>query len=236
MYLQRNSGIILALDLTDERSAFNLVKAVFEDIDAIKIGYPLILNTGIGVIRKIKTTFNIPVIADLKIADIPFIAKLITKIAIENLSDGIIIHGFMGPDGIEACIQEAGGKMIFVTTELTNPGGEIFTRLVAEDICRIALELGAYGIQAPGTRPERIKRFREIVGKKLKIIACGIGAQGPKPGTAIKAGADFEIIGRAIYNSLHPNKEIKKIKEEIKRAILGDNFMENPDRNDDKYL
>jgi len=42
--------------------------------------------------------------------------------------------------------------------------------------------------------------LRNIVGA-LIIACCGIGAQGPEPGSAIKAGADFEIIGRTIYEA-----------------------------------
>lgn len=38
------------------------------------------------------------------------------------------------------------------------------------------------------------------MGNSLVIISCGIGKQGPIVGSAIAAGADYEIIGRSIYN------------------------------------
>jgi orotidine-5'-phosphate decarboxylase len=211
--IEKKSGIILALDLMEKKPALKLAESLSEEIDAIKIGYPLVLNVSLGIVNELKSLCKIPVIADFKIADIPYIARKIVKIAIENGCDGLIVHGFMGPDGVEACIQEAGDKMIFVATELTSPGGQIFTQTVSEDIAEMAKELGAYGIQAPGTRPERVRKLRKIVGEDLIIIACGIGRQGSKPGTAIGAGADFEIIGRAIYESSDPLKSVRKIRE-----------------------
>jgi orotidine-5'-phosphate decarboxylase len=38
------------------------------------------------------------------------------------------------------------------------------------------------------------------MGDRLILISCGIGKQGPKIGSAIAAGADYEIIGRSIYS------------------------------------
>jgi len=219
MTLQRKTRIILALDLIEKDSVLGLVKKVCNYIDCVKIGYPLVLRTGIDIVRQIKNVAELPVLADFKICDVPFIARKIVKIAIDARCDGVIIHGFMGPDGVEACIKEAKEKMIFVATELTSPGGQIFTQPVADDIATMAKELGAYGIQAPGTRPDRIKRLRQIVGQDLVIIACGIGAQGPAPGSAIKAGADFEIIGRAIYESSNPLRSVQNTKNLVQSVM-----------------
>ena len=42
------------------------------------------------------------------------------------------------------------------------------------------------------------------MGPEMTIVCCGIGAQGGKFGHAVAAGADFEIIGRAIYRAPDP--------------------------------
>ena len=215
----RETGIIIALDLNSKNSAFDLLKSTSKYIDAIKIGYPLVLKAGIGIVRELKETYTQPVIADFKVSDIPYISKRIARITFHHGCDGIMVHGFAGPDVVKACVKEAKRNMVFVVTELTSPGGTIFTESVAEDIARMAKVLGAYGIQAPGTRPERIAKLRKIVGENLIIISCGIGAQGPDPGSAISAGADFEIIGRAIYEAPSPSESIKKISQLTKKAI-----------------
>jgi orotidine-5'-phosphate decarboxylase len=220
--LERKTGIILALDLSRKDAAVNLVRTISNNIDGVKVGLPLVLGTGINIVSQIKSVSRLPVIADFKVCDIPYIAKRIVKIAIDAGCDGVIVHGFMGPDGVEACVREAKRGMIFVATELTNPGGQIFTQPVAEDIAVMAKELGAYGIQAPGTRPDRITKLRQTIGKDLVIIACGIGAQGPTPGTAIRAGADFEIIGRAIYESRNPLEIVRNSKNLIQKVMKQD--------------
>ena len=220
MKLKRKSGIILALDLLVVKSCQDLLDLIYKDVDCVKIGYPLVLSVGINIIKLLKSNYEIPIIADFKVSDIPYISRKIVRITLDAGCDGLLIHGFIGPDGIEACIEEAKEKMIFIITELTSPGGSVFTQPISEDIARMAKELGAYGIQAPGTRPERIKKLRLIVGNELVIISCGIGAQGPSPGSAIRAGADYEIIGRAIYESQDPTKKMIKIKKLIQEAIL----------------
>ena len=73
---------------------------------------------------------------------------------------------------------------------------------------------GASGIIAPGTRTERIRELRKIVGNLL-ILTPGIGAQGGSASEAIKAGADFVIVGRAIYNASSPRNAAENIVEEI---------------------
>jgi len=78
----------------------------------------------------------------------------------------------------------------------------------------------AYGVVAPATRPESIKKIRKIVGDMI-IISPGIKVQGGKVGSALNVGADFEIIGRGIYDDKNPQSAAKifynEIKENFKR-------------------
>jgi len=221
MYLKRKTGIIFALDFLERDQALDIVKALCHDIDSIKIGLPILLRTSFDIVRNVKSICALPIIADLKVCDVPYISRNVVRMALQSGCDGVIVHGFMGPDSVEACIKEGKEGMIFVATELTSVGGQVFMQPVADDIARMALELGAYGIQAPGTRPDRVRRLREIVTERLVIISCGIGAQGPRPGSAIEAGADFEIIGRAIYEAPNPLESIKNIRDLIQKAMRG---------------
>jgi orotidine-5'-phosphate decarboxylase len=54
---------------------------------------------------------------------------------------------------------------------------------------------------------------------ELVIISPGVKAQGARPGDAIRAGADFEIVGRGIYASAEPRRSAAEIAEEIKAAM-----------------
>jgi orotidine-5'-phosphate decarboxylase len=77
----------------------------------------------------------------------------------------------------------------------------------------LAKAAGARGIVAPATRPERISELRRIIGD-LEIISPGVGAQGGKASDALRAGADFVIVGRAIYDAPDPGAAARKLAEE----------------------
>lgn len=210
--MQKNNRMILALDVEDSERVLQICRAVAEHIDAIKVGYPLVLGSGLSIIKKIKQ-FNKPVIADFKVADIPEISRKLCEIAVKNGANYVIVHGFVGEDVVKACSEVA---KIFVVAEMSHPGAKDFMSGEAEKIAAIAKKY-AHGIVAPATRPERIKKLRKIVGEGVVIISPGIKAQGAKVGDAIKAGADFEIIGRGICAAQDPKKAAQKFANILKK-------------------
>ena len=52
----------------------------------------------------------------------------------------------------------------------------------------------------------------------IKILSPGVGPQGGGPDTAVEAGADFVIVGRAIYQAEEPKEEVKRIYDLIDKA------------------
>lgn len=213
--MQKKTRVILALDVTSRADATRVVGAVRNYVDAIKINWPLILSAGpeiIGEMSKVKD-----VICDMKIADIPNTNRLIVEQAMSRGASAVICHGFVGEDSVKACVDAAKGQ-VFVVTEMSHPGGKQFTAPVADKLAVLAKSAGARGIVAPATRPERIAELRKIIGS-LEIISPGVGAQGGKASDAIRAGADYIIVGRAIYESLDPKDAAKTLADEVKGSI-----------------
>ena len=75
------SRVILALDKTSEltglitpqsisEKAIQIAELVASQIAAIKINYPLVLASGTQIINQLRNQFQVPIIADFKIADI----------------------------------------------------------------------------------------------------------------------------------------------------------------------
>lgn len=212
--MQKKNRIILALDVTSRADAMRVVEAVKDHVDAIKINWPLILAAGPNIITELSRVKDI--ICDMKIADIPNTNKLIVEQAMSRGAAAVICHGFTGDDSVRACVDAAKGQ-VFVVTEMSHPGGKQFTAPVADKLAAIARSVGARGIVAPATRPERIADLRKIIGN-LEIISPGVGAQGGKASDAIRAGADYIIVGRAIYEAPDPGLAAKKLADEVRAS------------------
>ncbi len=208
--------LIVALDVTDPKRAVDLAASVRPHVDAVKVGWPLVLAGGLDVLRTLAKSGY--VLCDFKIADIPNTNRLIVEQAVDAGASGIICHGFVGEDSVRACVDASGGKDVFVVVEMSHPGGVEYTAKHAEDLASLATRANATGIIAPATRPERVRALRAIIGRK-QILAPGVGAQGGKASEAIAAGADAVIVGRAIYEAKDPGKAAGEIADEI-RSIL----------------
>jgi orotidine-5'-phosphate decarboxylase len=182
--------LILALDLTGEEEAVETARACAPYIDAIKIGYPLVLPAGLRIAGRLADA-GLPLIADFKVADIPNTNRLISEAVFAAGFDAVICQGFTGADAILACTGVA-----------RDHATEFFSAGVGERIAKTARACGADGIIAPATRPERIRVFREIVGE-MKILSPGVGAQGGDLAAAA-ALADGIIVGRSIYGAPDP--------------------------------
>jgi orotidine-5'-phosphate decarboxylase len=215
--LRRNTQLIMALDVTDKKKALVISKEIAQHVDAIKIGYPLVLGAGLGIINDI-CKFA-PVIADFKVADIPNTDRLICTRTFEAGASAVIVHGFTGHDSVLECVKTAKDFQagIFVVTEMSHPGAVEFMQPKALELASLAVECKASGVVAPATRPERLREIRDVVGG-LTIISPGVGAQGASAAGAIRAGADYVIVGRSIYNSKNPGIEAEKIVKEIEKC------------------
>lgn len=214
--LSKKPGIIVALDIKDINLALKLAKEIGKSRGnyALKIGRPLEMQGGKSIITKIKEVSNVPLIYDGKIADIPFISSEIAEIAYNAGADAVIAHSFVGSDVIQEIINLNMGDVITVV-EMTHPGAIEYYQPNSEKMAKDALKLGVDGIVLPATRPDRVKKLSKLISDSIYIISPGIKAQGAKPGDAIINGADYEVVGRAIYDSTEPRKAAEALYREI---------------------
>ncbi|MEM0302551.1 MAG: orotidine-5'-phosphate decarboxylase [Archaeoglobaceae archaeon] len=204
--------LILALDVEERRIALKIAEELCDLVDRFKVNYPLVLSSGIRIISELSEIK--PVIADLKIADVPHISAKIAEIAFRNDAKAVIAHGFAGSDSLKAMLSVAkrfGGEL-YIVTELSSPGGEEFMSKFSLEIVKKAKEIGCQGLIAPATRIERLKEIKEVAGE-MKILCPGIGAQGGSL-EALRF-ADGIIVGRSIYEAENPRKEAKKLREYV---------------------
>ena len=211
------NNIILAMDLMDLLNAYEVVEAVANDIDTIKIGYPLTLAEGTKSIQVFKENFDFKVICDYKVADIPETNSKIADLTFDAGADAIITHGFVGKDSVEACVNVADsyGGEVFLLTEMSHPGAKMFLQGVADEVAKMGVDMGIKNYVAPSTRLDRLSDIRDIVGEDSFIISPGVGTQGGNPKDTLKY-ADGLIIGRSIYEADNPKAAITEIIDSIK--------------------
>lgn len=218
--LKDKSRIIVAIDFATN-TFYTKLPEIIRNVAGVKIGLPTVLSENFWEIMQQIRKSDAYILMDLKLADIPAVMmNSVNKIS--EMANGVIIHAFIGSSALQR-MREYLDKVdmdMFLIVAMTHPGSEEFINKNCDKFLRIAKEI-ADGVVAPATFPEYIRRARKFLGDKI-IISPGIGRQGAPYGEALKNGADFEIIGRAITLSGDPVLEIEKInmihKEIITRA------------------
>ena len=218
---------MVAFDMEDPASAVRLAEELgsADGNFAIKVGRPLEMQTGKEIISRIRDATDIPIIYDGKIADIPYVSAKIAEIAYDAGADGVIMHAFVGADAVREVVDLGKGDVITVI-EMTHPGSVEYLEPISERLIQMVSAIGVDGVVLPATRPERVRRLSELLESESEsetyIISPGVRAQGAEPGDAVTSGADYEIVGRAIYRSENPKDSAERIYREIIDRLRGD--------------
>jgi orotidine-5'-phosphate decarboxylase len=233
--------IIVPLDVPTEQEAIALVEQL-PQVTFWKVGLELFVSTGPGIIRFLKNRQK-RVFLDLKFHDIPnTMAGAIRQAATYGV-DLITVHATAGRRALEAVnvaaregAQQAGcpsPKLIAITllTSLT-------TRDLAFDL-KVPVELPEYALQmallaqesnlnGAVCSPQEVAQLRRICGDDFLLVCPGVRPSWAQaddqkrsmtPSDAIKAGADYLVIGRPITAAPQPVAAWERICEEL--AAIG---------------
>ncbi|MCS7106521.1 MAG: orotidine 5'-phosphate decarboxylase [Acidilobaceae archaeon] len=201
------SRLIVAFDPEGEplRYWVGLAGELCREIWGVKVGLPFLLRYGSSSLREIRGACDKSLIADLKLADIEPV-MLSSVSALRGLVDAVIAHAFVGYagaiEGLRRGAEEMGVKLILVAS-MSHSGSEEVIDPAFERVLEVIRRAEPWGIVAPATRPAVIAAIRQR-GFTQKILSPGVGAQGALPGSALRAGADYEIVGRYITRSKDP--------------------------------
>jgi orotidine-5'-phosphate decarboxylase len=81
-----------------------------------------------------------------------------------------------------------------------------------------ALKWSADGVVVGATYPQKIVEIKHILGEKVPIYSPGIGIQGGSAETAVKAGANYLIVGREITQAEEPAKVARKLSASLNHS------------------
>ncbi len=206
----KRSRIILALDFNIPRTE-DILSLVENKVVGLKIGLPFILSEGLSSTKNLleKWSEKFYFIADFKLADIPEIMAEELKLISDIGFDAAIIHLFQG--GVSRALT--GLRLDIIGIAMMSHPESIRFEPLFDDLIAEAVFSGAVGVVIGASKTGYIRRTRKIAGRSLLIFSPGIGVQGAPYGSAISAGADYEIIGRSITLSSNPGEEARKAAE-----------------------
>ncbi len=238
-----NDGrLILALDVSDNNYAIELVEKFESYIDIFKVGLELYTSAGPSIIEEIKKRGK-KVFLDLKFHDIP---NSVSRAGIAAARLGVFmfnVHASGGykmmkqcsDDVVNLCLKEnlERPKIIGVTM-LTSISGETLKEELGiqysmnthvRHLASLALRAGLDGVVASAREAAMI---RGRCGRGFLIVTPGIRTSWTPPPDdqmrtmtpkeAIREGADYIVMGRAILDQSNPIKTIQLIKNEIAAA------------------
>ncbi len=204
--------LILALD-DPAKPLQEIVGRLCGVVDGFKVGVPLVVALGGRAVCRLRRLCPGALwIADMKLADIAS-TMILTASQLVDCVDAIIAHSIVGVKGalgeLKEYLDRHNVKLILVVA-MSHPGAvEVYNKLLEENIA-VVRRVNAWGVVAPATMPEVVARVRrELPGKT--ILSPGVGVQGAKPGAALCAGADYEIVGRLIVEAEDPYREALKV-------------------------
>lgn len=193
--LKKPPYLEVALDIPDWRRVEGITRALpRSDSIIIEAGTPLIKRYGVEVVQKIhQLRPESVVVADLKTIDT---GNLEARIAGDATADVICFSGLAPIKTMEKFIEECkkiGAFSLMDTINVPNPV-EILKKLkIKPDI----LELHrAIDVENEKYAWGNIQEIREVCGNVLIAVAGGIRVSNVE--TALKAGADIIVVGRAI--------------------------------------
>jgi orotidine-5'-phosphate decarboxylase len=229
------SQIIVALDLPTSELAVDLVDRLGDAIDIYKIGSPLFTRAGPQIVRDVKARGK-RVFLDLKYHDIPSTVAKAVSSAAELGVDLLTLHASGGEAMMRAAREAADaagqdGPRLLGVTILTSFGAADVEQVwnkeiisVREEVVRLgrlAAEAGLHGVVSSPLEIEALKRRH---GTDFIVVTPGIRPPGAgladqartaTPADAARAGADFLVIGRPIWEAEDPIAAVSAIRADL---------------------
>jgi orotidine-5'-phosphate decarboxylase len=246
MELPAKNKLIVALDVETGREALNLFHALKEVAGLFKVGSQLFTAEGPGLVREIVREGG-SIFLDLKFHDIPnTVASAGVEAA--RLGVSIFdVHACGGQemmrrtaDAVAETAEREGipRPIIIGITVLTSSDDSTlaetgFSSGTTDQVARLARLAHAAGLDGVVASPNEVRLIRETIEpKNFVVVAPGVrpavaaNSVVPKddqrrvmtPAEAVRAGADYLVVGRPILKATDPAEAARQIAEEMRMA------------------
>jgi orotidine-5'-phosphate decarboxylase len=222
--------LIVALDVPDIPAARALAHTLGDSVVFYKLGLELFMAAGFFELLDELRRAGKKVFVDLKFFDIPETVARAVKNLAERGADFCTIHGNQAIMEAAAKAKAGSSLRVLAVTALTSlDRGDLddmgFQCDVGELVlsrARRALAAGCDGVVSSGLE---VARLRKEIGPRLVCVTPGIRPVDNRvesdqkrvmtPAAAIKAGADYIVVGRPIRDAADPRAAAEAIQREI---------------------
>ena len=235
--------IIVALDVPSAEAALRVAHGLHGHVGMFKVGKELFTAEGPRVARNLLAEGN-RVFLDLKFHDIPNTVRGAAEQAGMLGVDLMTVHAAGGRkmlagavEGARAAAKALGSAQaarVLAVTALTSLSAEDLAEVgfrgsPEEVVVRLARLAQAAGVDGVIASPREIAAIREACGPNFLIVTPGIRpaagasddqARTATPASAIRAGADYLVIGRPITGAPDPAAAADAIAAEMEKALV----------------
>ena len=223
--------VIVPLDVPTLAEATALATRLAGHVAAVKIGKQLFTAEGPAAIRAMHD-LGLRVFLDLKYHDIPnTVAGAVA--AAKSLGVWLLnVHASGGGEMMRAAAKAAAGPcrpLVIAVTVLTSFSEDAYraitgtSRTIEAQVLHLARETKAAGLDGVVASPHEIRAVRQACGPDFLIVTPGVRPADAAlndqqrvmtPAEAIRAGADYLVIGRPITAARNPVEAAQRITAE----------------------
>lgn len=231
--MKASERLIVALDVPTPDDARVLIEKIGDHAGVFKIGLELLYNGGMELARDLAKQGR-KVFIDAKLLDIPHTVERATANIADAGATFLTVHGH-DIKTMEAAMRGRGFhdlKLLAVTvltsldkSDLEEQGSAMAPDELVLHRARLRRDAGFDGIIASGHEATAV---RTAIPEDFLIVTPGIRPAGAAvgdqarvmtPEKAIKAGADYLVVGRPITQAADPGAAAAAIVEEIETAL-----------------
>ena len=238
--------IVLALDVDTTEQAKALITELKDYVGVFKIGLQMYTGNGYEIFEFMKEQ-NIKFFFDIKLHDIPNTVAKAAENVVRHGASFFNMHT-TGGETMMRTAQEAArrtakelgretptilGVTVLTSISEDNLQHELKVPYKPNDYAlHLALMAKKAGLDGVVASVWEAKKIKQVCGKDFKVLCPGIRPDWSDkndqkrlatPSIAIKEGADYLVIGRAVTNAEDRVKAIRMIYEEIENALLTQN-------------
>lgn len=226
--------IIFALDVKNLSELESYAELLGNKIGMFKIGKELFTSCGLDGVKAVQKHGG-KIFLDLKYHDIPNTVAKAMCAASELGVQLTNLHALGGMEMMQTAVKavhdnyQVNRPKLLAVTILTSSTNETLNRVginypVEDMVVRLAILAKEAGMDGVVASPLEIKMIRKVCGNDFLIVTPGVRPSFAatddqkrimSPGEAIKAGADYLVIGRPISKAPDPVAAVELILDEI---------------------